>query len=218
MKHYAIALYLVLGACRIQGQAIDPPGRQTFDALKGEPLKICSPSRLTHECEISISQIVPSYTVYPSLIVQGSPPAPKPHACGPYQHPEIDGIRINPSGLLNFHCVDDLHTVTEQEWQALQERVKKLEEQRIMDRNIDQWLDDVQGISIQQRVDSSKEEAALVDQGPCGSPSAELEKDGLCHFSVGFRGMSKVNCIPLPADGTKLQTFECTWEPKKETK
>ncbi len=61
----------------------------------------------------------------------------KPLKCGKYQHLETYAVCNKPNGQMcpigygmeSYHdrCVDDLHTVTEKEWQELMSRLKKLE-------------------------------------------------------------------------------------------
>ncbi len=52
----------------------------------------------------------------------------KPLKCGKYQHEMAAFYCDECLAWIPAHCADDLHTVTEEEWQKLQERIKKLEE------------------------------------------------------------------------------------------
>lgn len=59
--------------------------------------------------------------------------APKPLQCGKYQHEvpaHTENCSTNLMGCLrnvDAYCADDLHTVTEREWQELMARLKALE-------------------------------------------------------------------------------------------
>ena len=58
-------------------------------------------------------------------------PTPTPLKCGKYQHIDQSCYAdMSNGGCLPLRCVDDLHTVTEKEWQDLQERLRLAESWR----------------------------------------------------------------------------------------
>jgi len=78
----------------------------------------------------SISSRIPM-----SQWIQQSHTPEKPLKCGKYQHEVTEEMRdvhqggISINHIIYTHCADDLHTVTEKEWQELMARLAQMEKQ-----------------------------------------------------------------------------------------
>lgn len=256
MKRYAVALCLVLGACRMQGQA-DKKSAYDIAVEKCDGLLAkmaqwnnehwenvvdvgCTPvlwGRSGAGLVRSFNGVFGEYEFRDGIyhvkpgpngrcdiegtIGDGKHPIfcdypevadpPRPLKCGPYQHLEVtrcSGEYLKCFGIpYDGRCVDDLHTVTENEWFDLQERLKRLEDVVGAGRPL--------GVTPKKSTEMWDGELFRHNEG------RQFEAEILGKISLSYPSASDSHFIAdceYEANTYDGEMILCTWEPKKETK
>ena len=147
-----------------------------------------------------------SYVSYGQSVLIPKKDTPQVLSCQKYQHIEFTTSKCIPAtgdftdcvAEYNPRCVDDIHVLTEKEWQDLQTKLLQLDT-------------------------IPTGELSFYDtsfRSNCGELGAFLNKQGKCEFSLNFPvgTIKNLQCNAVAVNEKFVQTITCTWDTIKDKK